>query len=240
MKKKNVCFALICFLSCPNGVLFNTQNDEREKIPLKIGENVTLNLPAELLAEVNWVLWTKQDNAFLEISNNNNALFLNKTFKPKVCSYNLSSITIRNATSEDAGIYRANIEYKNKNLNNKFQHKVYYVAEHAEVVEPKVTPGYNRTHTNTAGSDNTYAILGYVVPLVVLLVIIISVISYFVYRKKCRQEQNNGNSSNHASVSQNDSTPQVIVLSNGSCQQHSCRNSTGYGPVPQVEKTSQE
>ncbi|XP_077320275.1 uncharacterized protein LOC143942759 [Lithobates pipiens] len=210
MKKKNVCFALICLLSCPNGVLFNTQNDEREKIPLKIGENVTLNLPAEYMAvgEVTGVLWAKQDNAFLEISNNTKPFFLNKTFKLKVCSYNVSSITICNATSEDAGMYRANIQYKNKNVNSTFHHKAFYV-EHVEelnvapgynrtlldiiskVVEPSVTPGYNRTRVGIS-SDNTLAITGYVF-LVVVLVIIILVICYFVYKKICGQEQNQGN-----------------------------------------------
>ncbi|XP_073466618.1 uncharacterized protein [Aquarana catesbeiana] len=229
---KNVCFAVICFLGCLNGVLFNTQSEEREKIPFKIGENVTLIASAKdnVVLEV---VWAKEVNTFLEISDNN-VHFLNESFKSRVCSQNLSSITICNATSEDAGMYRANLKCTNKSSINFFFSKIYYVEEHPDD-ETEVVKSTDRARTNSTSSDHTAVITGYITGCAVLVALFIS-ITIFVCKKKSKDQNNEKKSSNHAPVPQNDSTPQVIVLSNGSCQQHSCRYSTGYGLVSQVEK----
>lgn len=227
---KNVCFALMCFLGCLNGVLFNTQSEEREKIPFKIGENVTLIASAKDNV-VQEVVWAKEVNTFLEISGNN-VRFLNELFKSRVCSQNLSSITICNATSEDAGMYRANLKCTNKSsINPFFFSKKYYVEEHPDD-ETEVVKSTDRARTNSTSSDHTAVITG----CAVLVVLFIISITTFVCKKKSKDQNNEKKSSNHAPVPQNDSTPQVIVLSNGSCQQHSCRYSTGYGLVTQVEK----
>ncbi|XP_073465143.1 uncharacterized protein [Aquarana catesbeiana] len=285
---KYVCFALICFLTCINGVLFDTQSTEnKEQITFKIGGNITLTVPAEdnAVIEVERVSWAKKDNALFKTSKNNPIAFLNEQYKPRVYSCNESLITIFPATREDEGMYTAQIRYRNTSTNNTFSKtKWYYVVklpvpsprggicdrmgfrllaviqldnrmtgvvaghqpfscqrrlktpeDETEVVEPKVTPGYNRTYNDPPSSDNTGAIAGIIVCLFIFIFIFI-IILICVYKKKCKQKKNNENGYNHE---QNERTSQVMI-SSVSIQQHSSGNNTKYDTEPQEENTSQE
>ncbi|XP_073466641.1 uncharacterized protein [Aquarana catesbeiana] len=230
---KCVCFAPICFLSCINGVLFDTQSTEnKEQIPFKIGGNITLTVPAEdnAVIEVERVSWAKKDNALFKTSKNNPIAFLNEQYKPRVYSCNESSITIFPATREDEGMYTAQIRYRNTSTNNTFSKtKWYYVVklpeDETEVVEPKVTPGYNHTYNDPPSSDNTGAIAGIIVCIFIFIFIIILIC---VYKKKCKQKKKNENGY------------VMVLLASVSIQQHSSGNNTKMVPLSNNSHQNEE